>query len=134
MQTLVFYDGECGLCHRTVRFLLARDPDGSLFRFAPLFGKSFDRMVPADRRAGLADSVVVRTRDGQLLQRAAGVFYLLKRIGGVWRAVGTVGGWLPAALTDGCYDRVAAARKQLFARPDDLCPVVPAELRSRFEL
>ena len=35
----VFYDGHCGLCHRTVLFLLTRDRDGALFRFGPLFGE-----------------------------------------------------------------------------------------------
>ena len=38
---LVFYDGRCGLCHHSVRFLLARDRDGALFRYAPLFGETF---------------------------------------------------------------------------------------------
>ena len=54
---LVFYDGDCGLCHRTVRFLLARDPEGSLFLFAPLFGETFNREFPLSAREGMADSV-----------------------------------------------------------------------------
>ena len=33
----LFYDGQCGLCHRAVRFLLAEDrAPGGAFRFAPL--------------------------------------------------------------------------------------------------
>lgn len=133
MQTLVFYDGGCGLCHRSVLFLLARDKDGSLFRFAPLFGRTFDRCVPVDRRTGLADSLLVQTRDGRLLQRAGGVFYLLKRIGGFWGAMGTVGGWFPSALADWGYDRIASVRRRLFARPADACPIVPDDLRRRFD-
>ena len=38
MPDLLFYDGTCGLCHRAVTFALARDPDGSRFRFAALQG------------------------------------------------------------------------------------------------
>ena len=34
----IFYDGGCGLCHRFVRFVIKRDPDGTLFRYAPLEG------------------------------------------------------------------------------------------------
>lgn len=129
---VVFYDGQCGLCHRTVLFLLARDPDGTLFHYAPLFGDTFDATVPADRREGLADSVIVQRHDGVLLERAQGVFHALRRIGGFWGVVGTVGGWLPNGLSDWGYDRVAAVRHRLFKRPDEACPVVPAELRSRF--
>jgi len=131
-QELVFYDGHCGLCHRSVLFLLARDRDGALFRFGPLFGETFEAHVPEEARAGLADSLVVRRSDGILLQRASGVFHLLRKIGGFWGLVGTVGGWFPSVLTDWGYDRVAAVRSRLFERPAESCPLVPDELRSRF--
>ena len=129
---LVFYDGDCGLCHRTVRFLLARDPDGSLFRFAPLFGETFVREIPESAREGIADSVIVLRRDGVVLQRAGGVFHALRRIGGVWGMLGTLGGWVPSGLTDWGYDRVGAVRHRLFKRPTQACPVTPAEQRGRF--
>ncbi|NIL99426.1 MAG: DUF393 domain-containing protein [Acidobacteria bacterium] len=129
---LVFYDGHCGLCHRTVLFLVARDPEGTLFRYAPLFGPTFEDRVPADRREGLADSVIVLCDDGTLLERAQGVFHTLRRIGGFWGLVGTVGSWLPNGLSDWGYDRMAAVRHRLFRRPEQACPRVPAELRPRF--
>lgn len=131
-RELVFYDGNCGLCHRTVLFLLARDPDGALFRFGPLFGETFGEHVPETAQDGLADSVIVLRSDGVLLQRASGVFHTLRRIGGFWGLVGTLGGWLPNVLADWGYDRVAAVRHRLFKRPTEVCPIVPAELRSRF--
>jgi len=131
-QERVFYDGHCGLCHRTVRFLLARDRNGELFRYGPLLGETFASQVPASVREGLADSVVVLRSDGVLLQRAAGIFHLLRRLGGFWSLVGMVGGWLPTGLADWGYDRVAAARHRLFKRPAEACPRVPDELRSRF--
>jgi len=129
---LVFYDGRCGLCHHSIRFLLARDRDGALFRYAPLFGETFEAQVPDEAREGLADSLVVLRYDGVLLQRASGVFQLLWRLGGFWGVVGMVGSWLPSRLTDWGYDRVAEVRHQLFERPAENCPLVPEELRSRF--
>ena len=129
---LVFYDGHCGLCHRTVCFLLLRDRDGESFRFAPLFGETFGQHVPREEHAGLADSLVVLRSDGVLLQRASGVFHTLRRIGGAWGLLGIVGGWLPTVLTDWGYDRIAAIRHRLFKRPTEVCPLVPQDLRSRF--
>ena len=35
--TVLFYDGSCGLCHASVRFILLRDRRGTL-AFAPLAG------------------------------------------------------------------------------------------------
>jgi len=131
-RELVFYDGHCGLCHRTVLFLLARDPEGVLFRYGPLFGETFNEHVPKEAREELADSVIVLRSDGVLLQRASGVFHTLRKIGGFWGLVGTLGDRLPTGLTDWGYDRVAAVRHRLFKRPTETCPIVPAELRSRF--
>ncbi len=129
----VFYDGHCGLCHGAVKFLLARDPDGSRFRYAPLGGETFARMVPEPDRAGLPDSVVVITGEGTLLTRSAGVIALLERLGGGWRAFAGVARLVPRPLADAGYDLVARVRKKLFAAPADVCPMLPPELRARFD-
>ena len=42
---VVFYDGVCGLCDRTVRFLLRRDRRDRL-RFAPLQGEVARKLLP----------------------------------------------------------------------------------------
>jgi predicted DCC family thiol-disulfide oxidoreductase YuxK len=70
--------------------------------------------------------------DGVLLQRANGVFHTLRRIGGFWGLLGTVGDWFPTVLSDWGYDRIAAIRHRLFKRPTEVCPLVPQDLRSRF--
>jgi predicted DCC family thiol-disulfide oxidoreductase YuxK len=129
----VFYDGHCALCHGAVKFLLARDPDGGRFRFAPLEGETFARLVPAATRAGLPDSVVVLTGDGALLSRSAGVIALLVELGGGWRVLAGALRRVPRPLRDGTYDLVARVRKRLFAEPPDVCPMLPPELRARFE-
>lgn len=128
----VYYDGTCGLCHRSVRFLLQRDRRG-LFRFAPLAGRTFRERVPAPSRVGLADSFVVATTDGRLLTRAAGVRHLLERLGGAWRLLARASRMLPTTVADRLYDAVAARRYRLFRRATEACPLVPPELRSRFE-
>lgn len=128
----VFYDGACGLCHGFVRFLLARDPDGLRFRYAPLDGATFRALVPEDLRAGLPDSVVVRTADGALLVRGTAVLRALRRLPAPWSAAAEALAALPKGALDWGYDRVAGVRRRLFAKPPDVCPAVPSELRSRF--
>jgi predicted DCC family thiol-disulfide oxidoreductase YuxK len=129
---LLFYDGGCGLCHRAVRFLLAVDREGRAFRFAPLGGATFEEQVPEGERAGLPDSLVLRTEEGSLLTRSAAVLHMLRRLGGFWRFLAVLGGIVPRFLRDTLYDFVARVRFRLFARPDDWCPVVPKEQRARF--
>ncbi len=129
----IFFDGDCGLCHRWVRFALARDRGRGLFRFAPLAGPTFAAEVPPEARAGLPDSVVVRTAEGRLLVRSDAALHVLARIGGAWRALALVLGLVPRGLRDWGYDRVAHVRKRLFAKPASACPRVPREQASRLD-
>jgi predicted DCC family thiol-disulfide oxidoreductase YuxK len=132
-HSMIFYDGGCGLCHRAVRFAIARDPDGSRFRFAPLGGKTFPRLVLEGRRAGLPDSLVVLTPDGSLLLRSAAMIHILERIGGPWRLQGRLLALVPQGMRDLGYDAMARVRYRLFGRPVDACPVTLPALRARFE-
>lgn len=128
---LLFYDGGCGLCHRSVRFVAAADREGA-FHFAPLGGEAFRARVPAERRAGLPDSIVVWRADGELLVRSDAVIHLLLRIGGAWSLLAAILDGLPRRLRDAAYDFVARRRLRWFARPEDACPLVPPPLRARF--
>ncbi|MGA8406299.1 MAG: DCC1-like thiol-disulfide oxidoreductase family protein [Candidatus Acidiferrales bacterium] len=129
----LFYDGHCGLCHRAVKFVLKHDRSGRAFRFAPLQGETFARLVAAERRAGLPDSVVVLTDDGGLLVRSDAFLHILRRLGGRWAASAAVLGVIPRGLRDFVYDFVARVRYRLFGRRDEVCPILPAELRARFD-
>jgi predicted DCC family thiol-disulfide oxidoreductase YuxK len=129
----LFYDGHCGLCHRAVKFVLTHDHGGTAFRFAPLQGETFLARVAAERRVGLPDSVVVLTRDGELLLRSAAFLHIFRRLGGRWGVLAGVLSVVPRGLRDFVYDFIARIRYRVFGRRDDLCPIVPAELRARFD-
>lgn len=128
---LLFYDGSCGLCHRLVLFVVRHDPLGSLFRFAPIGGATW-REVIEGKTSGLPDSLVLRTLDGRTLLRSDAVLHIGERLGRGWRVAARFAGLLPRWLLDIGYDGVARLRKHLFAPPPGVCPILPAELRSRF--
>lgn len=127
----LFYDGGCGLCHGVVLWTLARDHAGA-FLFAPLNGNSFKAWVPDRDRSNLPDSIVLRTPRADLLFKSAAVRAILLQIGGAWRLLALIMGVIPRPVADWGYDWVARIRHRLFKKPDDVCPVVPPELRSRF--
>ena len=130
---LLFYDGHCGLCHRAVRFVLAEDRLGTAFRFSPLQSDLFQATVSEAERRALPDSLVVRTAEGALLSRSTAILYILSGLGGAWRVIAGGMSLVPAPVRDGLYDGVARIRYRLFARPEDACPIVPGELRARFD-
>ena len=131
MRPVVFYDGGCGLCHRAVRFALARDREGRL-RFAPLGGATFQEVVDPAARAALPDSLVLRTADGRLLTRTSALAVVLGELPGPWPLLGRLLRLVPRPLRDLVYDAVAKVRRRVFPKPEGACPVVPAGLRERF--
>lgn len=129
---LIFYDGNCGLCHRGVAFLAKRDRTGEHFRFAPLRGTTFRQRVPEGLAAALPDSLALQTTEGTLLIRSRAVSHALQRLGGIWGVLGTLLKWVPRPLGDWGYDRVASLRTRLFKKPGGTCPTLPRDLRERF--
>ena len=130
---LLFYDGHCGLCHRAVKFVLKHDRSGNAFRFAPLQGSTFQSRVFPEQRAALPDSIVVLTDTGSLLVRSDAFIHILRRLGGGWRFLAGIVDVIPRSLRDLAYDFIARVRYRVFGKRDDLCPIVPPDLRARFD-
>lgn len=128
---LLFYDGTCGVCHGAVKFILHRDPLG-LFRFAPLHGKEFKRVMADRPEVDLPDSIVILTDRGDLLVRSEAMLHVLGRLSGMWRLVATAGRLIPRKFLDLLYDFFAANRRRFAAPPSAACPIVPTNVRSRF--
>ena len=132
----LYYDGNCGFCHRAVRMVLSEDantPTELTLRFAPLGGPTFDAQVAVGEATDLPDSIVLVLEDGRLLTRSAAALEIASRFGGFWRALALVGDALPSAPLDSGYDFIARIRPRLFAKPDDACPILPPDLRARFD-
>jgi len=134
----LFYDGDCGFCHRSVRFVLAEEsplrPD-RLLHFAPLESRAFEALLERhpSLRVDLPDSLILELEDGSLRTRSAAVLEIASRLGGLWRALAVVGSLPPRSLLDRAYDGLARVRKRIFARPENSCPILPPGLRQRFD-
>lgn len=126
---VIFYDGVCGLCDRSIRFVLRHDHAGRV-RFAPLQGALAARVLAAHGRdAGQLDTVYLLD-GGRLLAKSDAVCAILHLLGGPWRLLALLR-VLPRALRDRAYDAVAGGRYRWFGR-FDTCPVPPPHLRERF--
>ena len=127
-ESIVFFDGVCGLCNSTIDFLLSRDRKASL-KFAPLQGTTAEQLVPEDVRQQL--STFVFADRGQLFYRSAAFVRILLRLGGIWRTIGA-GLWLiPWPIRDLGYRVVSRLRYQLFGKRET-CRMPTAEERARF--
>ncbi len=123
----LFYDGTCGLCDRTVRWLLRADHRGVL-RFAALQGQTAQRRLPEPLIRDL-DSLVLA--DGErVLVRSDAVLEALAHLEG-WRWVARLLRIIPRPLRDRLYTAVARRRYRWFGRMDQ-CRAPAPEVRARF--
>lgn len=117
---VLLYDGRCGFCNGTVRFILARDAGGAM-KFAPLQG-TFARDVLA-RHPELAgvDSIVVVEREAgsgeRVFTRSEAALAIARYLGGRWRFMEILR-LVPRIVRDWAYDRFARVRYRLFGRHD----------------
>ncbi len=129
MAPLVLYDGECGLCDRSVRWILRHDALG-LLRFAPLQGETVAalRLVVAGIPTDLSSVVLIE--DGVVRLRSKAAMYIARHLRWPWRFMYWLR-WMPALLADLPYRLVAALRYRLFGKKDACTIPAPAE-RERF--
>ena len=130
----LFYDGGCGLCHRSVRFVLAEDTLDDwpwLFQYSPMGSDYFKATLKAGERLGLPNSIVLKSDDGLLVESDA-IIRILKMPGGLWLPLAMVLSAIPASWRNGAYRFVAALRYRWFGRAENACPNVPDHLRARF--
>lgn len=127
---IVLYDGACGMCNRTVRFVLRRDREG-VFRFAALQSRLAERILAGQGiRATELDTLYVV--DGEeVLARSEAVMFVLRRLGGIWKAVAEVLRFLPRGMRDGMYGAVARNRCRVFGKYE-VCPAPSEQERGRF--
>lgn len=112
---LIFYDGECGLCSRSVQWFIRRDHKLRL-RFAPLQGQTAAKALPKQEENPLNWSLILRDASG-IHYRSDAVLRAAAHLGGIWR----LARWLlicPRPLRDSAYRFIARKRYRWFGRHD----------------
>jgi predicted DCC family thiol-disulfide oxidoreductase YuxK len=127
---VLFFDGVCGLCDKTVHFLLKRDRRDRI-RFAPLQGKlAAEVLPPLGGRPEQLDTLYFLTRDGRLLQKSQAVLAAVGALGGAWALLGVLR-VVPRPVLDVLYNFVARVRYRVFGKYET-CGIPSAEERARF--
>ncbi len=117
MDKVVFYDGDCGLCQRSVRALVSLDSKKELL-FAPLNGETYKTEV-----GGESDmSTVVFLSDGKLFYKSDAVIEIGRRLGGV-KSLLLLLKLIPRFIRDTVYNFIARNRKKVS------CIILPRDQR-----
>lgn len=129
-ETVLFFDGVCGLCNHFVDFLLVRDREQRL-RYAPLQGETFQEVARANPQLAGIDSLVVvhRRSDGMtdVLIRSRGALFVLSQLGGGWKLLAMMLRVIPSPLADMVYRFIAGVRYRVFGKHQSCRLSTPAE-------
>lgn len=131
---VLLYDGVCGLCNRTVQFVLRYDQEKK-FRFAPL-QSAFAARLLGKKGVDASDLnsfyIVVFREEGEvLLGRSEAFLFVMERLPGIWSALARVLRLIPRAIRDWAY-RVIARNRYRFFGMYDRCPLPSEADRERF--
>lgn len=128
VQTILFFDGVCGLCSKSVDFVLARDERATI-KFAPLQGDTAASLLsPADVQN--LNSMVLWI-DGRTFRKSAAVVRVLWRLSLGWRILGTMLWLIPLPIRNLGYVLVARNRYRFFGKKES-CRLPTAAERLRF--
>lgn len=129
----MLYDGACGFCSASVRFVLAHERRQSL-RFASLQSTTASALRAQHPELRAVDSIVwvEPSAEGgaRVWVRSAAVLRIARYLGGLWR-VAAIGYFVPQRLRDRLYDFIARHRHQILPAPDT-CWLPPLSTRARF--
>jgi predicted DCC family thiol-disulfide oxidoreductase YuxK len=134
-SSVLLYDGACGLCRHTVRWMLRHDPQGHLL-YAPL-QQSLAAEVFARHAldAQQTNSAVLVLHFGQPTERVAvrsdAILGCLGVLGRRWALLAAIARLVPRALRDVAYNWLARNRHGLFANAES-CPLPTTAESARF--
>jgi predicted DCC family thiol-disulfide oxidoreductase YuxK len=135
---LMIYDGLCGFCNGSVRWLIKRDRFDR-FRFAPQQSKLAEGILQRhgiDRTAIIRDNSVylvtgLNSPQERVLVRSDVTVHALLELGGFWRVLGWCMQIVPRFMRDGAYRIIARNRFRLAGRYD-VCPLPTTAERQKF--
>lgn len=132
---ILFFDGECGFCDRSIRFAMTRDVHARLFVAALASETARQALAPFAGMLRDVDSTVLYlpatpTRAASVQIHSDAALSVLRLLGGTWALLGTAGLLVPRWIRDAAYKAFAKRRFQWFGRVE-ACQLWPAEWRAR---
>lgn len=126
-RPIVFYDGVCGLCTRSVQLLLKLDRHHRLL-FAPLQGTTYKTITKNEHTS--FDSIVVYTNN-ELYSEVKALQHIGKTLGGFWNILRIISFAIPPLIGNALYRFIAKNRYQIFGK-NDHCHLPTSAQREQF--
>ena len=124
VENVIYYDGECGLCHLAVRFILRVDSK-SKFYFSPLSN--------LDNNLKNIDSIIFK-KGNKVFYEGQAIIMIFENIDNNWNYLAKVLKLFPVNVLDTAYRWVSRNRAKVSVKKVSSCPIVPNSYQKRFIL
>ena len=124
VKNVIYYDGECGLCHLAVRFILRVDSK-SKFYFSPLSN--------LDNNLKNIDSIILK-RGKKVFYEGQAIILIFENIDNNWNYLAKLLKLIPINVLDTAYRWVSRNRAKISIKKVSSCPIVPSSYQKRFIL
>ena len=124
VENVIYYDGECGLCHLAVRFILRVDSK-SKFYFSPLSN--------LDNNLKSIDSIILK-KGNKVFYEGQAIIMIFEDIDNNWNYLANVLKLIPINVLDTAYRWVSRNRAKVSVKKVSSCPIVPSSYQKRFIL
>ena len=124
VENVIYYDGECGLCHLAVRFILRVDSK-SKFYFSPLSN--------LDNNWKNIDSIILK-KGNKVFYEGQAIIMIFENIDNNWNYLAKILKLIPINVLDTAYRWVSRNRAKVSLKKVSSCPIVPSSYQKRFIL
>lgn len=116
VDKVIFFDGVCNLCNSTVDILIKLDKQHQ-FRYSSLQGQ-FAKKALAHVDINF-DKSFVYLENGKVFVKAAAAIKILKKLGGIYKAIAVIASVFPNWFLNLFYNLLAKYRYQLLGKKDE---------------
>ena len=124
IKNVIYYDGECGLCHLAVRSILKVDSK-SKFYFSPLSN--------LDNNLKNIDSIILK-KGNKVFYEGQAIIMIFENIDNNWNYLAKILKLIPINVLDTAYRWVSRNRAKVSLKKVSSCPIVPSSYQKRFIL
>ncbi len=128
-KPIVYFDGTCNLCDRSVNFILKNDKQ-KRFLFASLQSAAGQDALAAAGNKAIQSGTVLLYYRGEYYTRSTAALYALWLLGGWWRLASALF-IVPPFLRNAVYNYIAANRHKWFGTKET-CLLPTADVLERF--
>ena len=126
-KDIIFFDGVCMLCNRSVRFIIKRDPHKH-YLFCSLESETAKARL-GDQRDTLPDSIILQ-RDGKLYAESSAALRICQHLRAPWPFL-SICLVIPPFIRNALYRWVARNRYRWFGKLEQ-CPLPDPAEQDRF--